>query len=320
MENIVLRKFCYGRKKENRDYIEIVYGTDEKFSLAVGVAMSSVREHNKNCIFHWFVTKLNASDFERIKRFSEKYDVVCNIYYINEKLVRNLLHNNAWSTAMYYRLLAALYFNNKLKRVLYLDGDTYCRGDLSNLYHIDLHDNIVAAISDVFFSQDTYNARMQYIRSSGDGYFNSGVLLIDIDKWNKEHITEKALKYLEKELSRWKNAPDQDVLNVLLANKVEWADKKYNILNSVTYGDEKIAKIIHFTGPKPWLAWYIGEGNKIFDKEYYKTMQQSEWRDVPLQGPCKTVEYRYMSKKYLKNGHLLKGIKWHFRYLKHKLF
>lgn len=127
-----------------------MYGTDEKFSLAVGIAMSSVREHNKNCIFHWFVTNLNKSDFERIERFSEKYDVICNIYYINEKLVRGLFCNNAWSTAMYYRLLAAAYFNNKLKRVLYLDGDTYCRGDLSKLYHINLRDNIVAAVSDVF--------------------------------------------------------------------------------------------------------------------------------------------------------------------------
>lgn len=95
MENIVLKKFCYGKRKEDRNYIEIMFGTDEHFSLAVGIAMSSVREHNENCIFHWFVTKLNNSDFERIVKFTEKYDTVCNVYYVNQSLVESFPHNAA---------------------------------------------------------------------------------------------------------------------------------------------------------------------------------------------------------------------------------
>ena len=160
---------------------------------------------------------------------------------------------------------------------------------------------------------------MKYIGHKGDGYFNSGVLVIDIVKWNREHITERALKFLEDDPERWENAPDQDVLNVLLENRVEWVDETYNILNSMVFGDENTAKIVHFTGPKPWRSWYIGEGNEIFDQEYYKTIGQSEWKDVPLQQPRKTVEYRFMSKKYFKNGEWLKGIQWHLRYLMRKI-
>lgn len=320
MENIVLKKLTYGNKNKDKNYIEIIYGSDEKFARPVGVSMSSIREHNQNCIFHWFVTKLDDLDLERVKRFSLEYNVVCNIYYVNQKLVESFPHNEAWSPAMYYRILAALYFNNKVRRVLYLDGDTYCRGDLSQLYYMNLHDNIVAAVRDVFQNQEAYNQRIRYIGHTGDGYFNSGVLLIDIERWNNERITEKALQYLRENPSRWENAPDQDVLNVLLANKVEWANNKYNILNSVVYGDVETAGIIHFAGPKPWKAWYIGEGNKAFDIEYYETMKRSKWKDVPLQQPAKTVEYRYMSKKAFKNGSLLDGLRWQIRYLIHKLF
>lgn len=320
MEEIILRKLCYGVKRENKNYIEFVYGSDEKFSLAVGISMSSIREHNESCIFHWFVTQLSHEDLERVKCFSDKYGVVCNIYYINQKLVNTFPHNDAWSTAMYYRILAVRYLKDTANRLLYLDGDTYCRHDLSQLYNLNLHDNIIAAVRDKFPNYDAYKKRMQYIGNNGDGYFNSGVLLIDVKRWNSEYITEKALKYLEDNPKRWENAPDQDVLNVLLANKVEWIDQKYNVLNSVVYGDINSSCIIHFIGPKPWLSWYISEGNTAFDKEYYKTMNQSEWKDISLQQPHKTVEYRYMSKKYFKNREWCKGLQWHFKYLIRKIY
>lgn len=319
MENIVLKTLSYGKKSTDKNYIEIIYGSDEKFARPVGISMSSVREHNPHCIFHWFVTKLDDADLNRVKRFSLESDVLCNIYYVNQKLVDAFPHNAAWSPAMYYRILAALYFKDKAKRLLYLDGDTYCRGDLSQLYNIDLHDNIIAAVRDVFPDQAAYNRRVQYIGHTGDGYFNSGVLLIDIEKWNNEHITEKALQHLGENPSRWENAPDQDVLNVLLANRVEWVDDKYNVLNSVVYGDTKSARIIHFVGPKPWIAWYIGEGNKAFDIEYYETMKRSKWNDVSLQQPVKSSEYRYMSKQAFKKRNLLRGIRWQIIYLMHKL-
>ena len=71
--------------------------------------------------------------------------------------------------------------------------------------------------------------------------------------------------------------------------------------------------------PKPWTAWYIGEGNKAFDIEYYETMKRSKWNDVSLQQPVKSSEYRYMSKQAFKKRNLLRGIRWQIIYLMHKL-
>ena len=86
MENIVLKTLSYGKKSTDKNYIEIIYGSDEKFARPVGISMSSVREHNPHCIFHWFVTKLDDADLNRVKRFSLESDVLCNIYYVNSSL------------------------------------------------------------------------------------------------------------------------------------------------------------------------------------------------------------------------------------------
>ena len=83
-------------------------------------------------------------------------------------------------------------------------------------------------------------------------YFNSGVLLIDCDKWRKENILDK----IQKAYKDYKDRiffPDQDLLNIVFSpNKYKQLAKNYNYFSQNPLSNEE--KIIyHYDGCiKPW--------------------------------------------------------------------
>ena len=90
-------------------------------------------------------------------------------------------------------------------------------------------------------------------------YFNAGVLLIDLDRWRKERISEKALEYLAQHLQS--PYADQDALNFACDGLWKRLDPRWNF--QPFYEKRKIADmdskerpgIVHFvTQAKPWNA------------------------------------------------------------------
>ena len=112
-----------------------------------------------------------------------------------------------WPVAMWYRLMLPELLPN-VPRIIYADLDIiFCR-DLIDVYELDLGDNIIAAVP-----------------TRTDHYFNSGFLLMDLDKIRKEKIYPKWIK--ESVEHDYKN-PDQDVLNHTLVGRVLFLPLKYN--------------------------------------------------------------------------------------------
>jgi lipopolysaccharide biosynthesis glycosyltransferase len=58
-------------------------------------------------------------------------------------------------------------------------------------------------------------------------YFNSGVMLINIQEWNKQNISEKLLSMAGKSQEKY-SLPDQDVLNILLESKTIFMPNSWN--------------------------------------------------------------------------------------------
>ena len=93
-----------------------------------------------------------------------------------------------------------------------------------------------------------------------DKYFNAGVMLIDLKKWNEQFITEKCFEFLEKfrrNIQFW----DQDILNGVLNKKWLELDPKFNVFGRLFERNNKKSNtlvpqnplIVHFSGPlKPW--------------------------------------------------------------------
>lgn len=157
---------------------------------------------------------------------------------------------------------------------------------------------------------------LERIAHTGDGYFNAGVLLIDIDWWHEHNVFDRALALLREDPERYKTL-DQDVLNLLYANKVKWLDKKYNLSNNIRDEYPQDTVLVHYTTtPKPWLRWYVCRGANF----WAQTAAMSAWKDVPyISEPRIVREVRLMSRASFQRGEFWNGIMWYAKYLSKKL-
>src|SRR5205814_10601876 len=121
-----------------------------------------------------------------------------------------------------------------------------------------------------------------------DGYFNSGVLLLDLDQWRKTRARDRVLDYVSVNSDRLPDV-DQDALNACFYRQTKRLDYKWNAIwpffrepRVLPLTQEQIAavrreaRIIHFNGnSKPW-SYFCDHPRKT---EYEKFLRMTEWRD-----------------------------------------
>ncbi|MFA5938151.1 MAG: glycosyltransferase family 8 protein [Sinimarinibacterium sp.] len=152
-------------------------------------------------------------------------------------------------------------------RVLYLDCDTQIVDDLQPLWRTDLCGAWLGAVANVFEPGKQVHAAALGLPEPRR-YFNSGVLLMDLDAWRRERCAERILALVRDRTTRlvW---PDQDALNVTFAGHWKALDPRWNCQNSLfffrhaaeVFGAETVRAatespgILHFEGgnlAKPW--------------------------------------------------------------------
>ena len=107
----------------------------------------------------------------------------------------------------------------KLDRVLYLDYDVVCRGDISEFYNMNMNNVEAAGVLDI------YGRRWYHYHGLfKQDYMNSGVMLFNIPKCVKTKMFERAVDLCMK---RWMLLADQSALNKAIARRV-LVDRKYN--------------------------------------------------------------------------------------------
>ncbi|MBV1855317.1 glycosyltransferase family 8 protein [Catellatospora tritici] len=169
------------------------------------------------------------------------------------------------SPGMYLRLLLPDLVDGP-GRLLYLDSDVQVCGELGPLWQLPLADAPLAAVRDAFTDRfDMWGgipgAGPQH---PGDApYFNSGVLLINMDRWRELRVTERCLAYLA-EYGGSLRFPDQDALNLVafeqwLRLPPRWNHMCSYLLEPMTPGQRAAqdVRVMHFAGPrKPWTEGF----------------------------------------------------------------
>jgi lipopolysaccharide biosynthesis glycosyltransferase len=160
------------------------------------------------------------------------------------------------STMCFARLLIPRVLGDRRGRVLYLDTDTLVLDDLSPIWDTDLEGLAVAAVIDDVdrhIKADTPGfERVPRVRS----YFNSGVLLIDLDQWRKERISERAFDVVRTNAAL--PYADQDALNVVCDGRWKALDTRWNYQGHLQRKLSDLPKnpkqaVVHFvTKLKPW--------------------------------------------------------------------
>lgn len=282
------------------DKINIVACTDNKFVMPTGVMMYSIcKNHSIGSVdFHIIVDEGVSSDNKKkLEDLTKEFQNNIVFYQIESKLFQEF---PAWknrpalaSKAAYYRLLTAEILPVSIDKVIYLDGDIIVRGSLLPLLDIDMTDKAIAAVPSQSESIDAIYKQLSY--SPNFGYFNSGVLLINLSYWRENHVKKDFIDFIQKYPERIA-VVDQDVLNYVFREKKIMLPIKYNFSNGfltkkTNYNWEKYKEevlearknpiVVHYAGGKPW-ANSMDRYPHPWRSLWYKYMSQTCWKDEPL--------------------------------------
>lgn len=135
---------------------------------------------------------------------------------------------NKFPLATAYNVLAPKYLLAGETRALYVDADVVVTTDLSYLWSIDLV-TPVGAVLDAHIGWVSSPSMWRPWREEGlhpmAPYLNTGVMLIDVLKWNEMNLTEKVLDLLTRyELP----CVDQDALNLALRGGFDQLPPRFN--------------------------------------------------------------------------------------------
>lgn len=237
--------------------IPIFFSTDDNYIPYLDVAVSSLIENaSKEYEYRIVVlnTGLNADNVCKIKQ-NEKEGFRIDLIDISEEVekiksrLKNVYH---FSIATYYRLFIASLFP-QYDKVVYLDCDLVVLGDISELYHIELGDNILGAAPEEFV-RSTGEFRLYAKNALGvdpDGYVNAGVLLMNLKEFRSNKIEEKFVELIT-EYDFDLLDPDQAYLNYLCLGKIYILSNGWN-KEPIAHACDGEKNIVHYAlYKKPW--------------------------------------------------------------------
>ena len=299
--------------------IEIAAGTDHRFIMLIGVMMHSVCRNNNDLDVHFHVIvdeSVTEEDKQDLRDVTTGMSI--QFYTVDSRLFSSMpLLENLTSVA-YYRLLLPKILPQNIHKVLYLDGDLIVRHSLLPLWETDIDGCALAAVTDTSESDIVIYNRLRY--SPSLGYFNSGVLLINLDYWRANNIDDEIESFIKNHLNRV-YYPDQDILNYVLREKKKTLPIKYNTQTCFLWVPErglydywKYEKeilearedpiIFHYTCIKPWI-----EGsNHPYKSTFVKYQDETKWKGCIWKKPQRPfmVKVRSHLKNILKEMGLIK--------------
>ncbi len=276
------------KKLENKyNTIPVVFALDDGYAIPTAVAITSLLDNKNNSTFYkiYLLTpELSEKHYKRLKSLENNE---CSINIIeNKKALEGFQANLEKVTSTdYFRLILPEFIDEE--KVIALDGDLVVLDDLTELYNIDLGENIIGGC--YFRPHDVYNREyVQNVLKLDEGKrINIGVMLMDLKK-----IKEKALdKEFVKHIGNFK-VMSEDIINYVCKDKIKYLPLKYNY-NLHFYKYKKLLKncprhsmeeyreaagtpvIFHYTLEKPWKVKNVIK-HKLWLKYYKKSPYKSE--------------------------------------------
>ena len=314
LNHAVVKQQTFGKMKyAEKKPIHIAFGVDTNFIRPMGITMTSLIDHNRNqsLIFHVFANSIEAVDVKRLTILAETEDVLIQLYHINQEIFHDLQTTWNYTAATYNRFIVAKLLYPETDKVIYMDADMVCTGNLDELIKMDFEGNIAMVVHD----QGKFVAsHMKTLDLKHDSYFNAGMLYIDLKAWNENQISEQAMELLQKKKFF---LLDQDALNILLDGRAKFIDRKWNEICNMEKKNSKIsdeAMIVHFASRnKPWHVWCTHPEKELF----IRYSQASLWKDVPFMNqPRSYKEMKMMGAAMLSQGNYGEALVWYWKYWK----
>ncbi|MCJ2136762.1 glycosyltransferase family 8 protein [Methylobacterium sp. J-026] len=265
--------------------INVMCAADRNYGSYAGIVMQSAMSVTRDAKIHFHLLSdgVHSSDIVKCRTIAREHGNDFSSYEISSKLTnlpKALRMANHLSRAAYSRLLFADLLPTSVHRIIYLDCDVVCRRDLTELWELGAGVDVLGAVRDPWLDPDT-KLKSSLGLSPDQIYFNSGVLLINVDAWRAEN-TEARLCDFVSSRPDIKHA-DQDTLNAVLSARLTEVPEKWNMMIDHPRREDEghlrdHAAILHYVGGfKPWhLGYHLT--NPLKGKPYAAEKRLSPWR------------------------------------------
>lgn len=278
----------------NKKTIHIALCADENYSMYLGVCLTSIFSNNKedSIKVHILTQGFSKKSKALLDKTAENFGQSLIYYNVDDTLFNGYPITPWFPKSIYFRYLLPQILPTTLEKIIYLDSDIIVLGSLRSLWEENITEFPIGAVEDAW--GDLIHMRNR-IEVYDGGYFNSGVLLLNLSLWRKYDYFKQLANYIHDNPDKCLY-PDQDALNVIFHHSVKWLSFKYNFqmilceppnkyyLKKSYENDIKSSFaniiILHYAtyDLKPWYA--AAKHPLIFIWRHYK--ENSLWKNYPL--------------------------------------
>ncbi len=280
--------------------MNIVYVANDRYAQHLAVSMYSLFDANMaaECVDVYVIsTGITDGSRKRLESIASEFGRTLRMLDLSD--IRERFGYETHSGRFDISAMGRFFLGDILpheQRFLYLDCDTVVCTSLERLYDKDLKGNICGAVMEPTIYAQT---KAMIGLEPDDMYFNSGVLLIDMDRWRGAGI-DKALRDYYQGINGRSAFCDQDAINAVLKGRIMPLPPRYNFFSNYYYYDYQslvrldknyagfsqrafcLAKahpvIVHYAGDeRPWIR---GSRNP-YGRLYRQYQALTPWADVP---------------------------------------
>jgi lipopolysaccharide biosynthesis glycosyltransferase len=256
----------------------ILFATDVEYVPHLAAAVYSLLQNNRALALKIFVFTAELPKDHRVKldAICKKFNTPLIFFQLNEAWFDGLILNHHFKKSNYYRLFAADVID--AEKCLYLDADIIVTSSISELISVELSDSCLAAVENPGF-----NRHEELGMNPDSRYLNSGVMLLNLEKWRKGNVKDLVIA-LVKEKPSAIHFVDQCGINgvvdgdwIELNNKFNYQTCMLKLPHSGGSHSDEMPVVVHYTGSsKPWHM----NNNHPYKRLYWFYRNKTPYRSI----------------------------------------
>lgn len=285
--------------------MNVLYFCSDAFSKVAAVTITSLLENNKNfeeINIYLVGDEVSESNKQFLVNIIEsKYNR--HFIYIESPLPNDCFEydfkDKYQMGRTWMRLCMTKVIPDNVDRVLCMDSDTLVLGDLSEMWNIDMKDNLLAGVADCV---NVRAFKKHFMMEDGDIYCNAGMFMYNMKAWRESGVEERFKKIIQG-LNGNVFFVEQTLLNSVCRGKIIKLNAEYNSYTlfyafsyknlirwrkpTLFYTSEEVEyamnnpKIIHYTNnfymiSRPWVE----HSEHPMADEFRKYMKMIGWNTL----------------------------------------
>lgn len=287
-------------------HIPVCYVSDENYAKPLTVSMFSVLANTSHHIdFYILENQIRSSTKKKMRKSLGVFNNFTLTFIPVDAggVVKKFPVHGHFTVSNYLRYFLPELCPN-LGKCIYLDVDTIIKYDIYDLFSTDLDGYSVGAVGEETVAKKPYiQERYKALNLSSEHiYFCSGIMLLDLDKWRVQDMTNRLIK-LTQEKSDLLFYADQDVFNIMFDKnnykplELDWGREIWQLSIDVETDKYLVysCKLIHYDGmDKPWnKSCWFDSYFWHYAKETLFYKKPSRWRMF-----WSYLRYRIFGEKY----------------------